>query len=104
MGLQGMSCDNQLRTLCLSGLEERKLKIDLIALYSFLKRGQRDRGAELFFLGQIMVQSYTRWDLDWTFGTIYLLKGSSNSRTDFLREVFDAPNLSVFKRHLENML
>lgn len=48
IGLEGMSCDNQLRTLCLSGLEERRLKTDFIALYCFLKRGKRDRGVELF--------------------------------------------------------
>lgn len=58
MGLEGMCSDNQLRTL--SGLEKRRLKIPHVALYSFLKRGQRNRGAEFFFLGRMVVQSFTR--------------------------------------------
>ena len=50
-GLEGMSCEEQLRSLGLSSLEERRLRGNLIALYSFLRRGRGEGGAELFSLG-----------------------------------------------------
>ncbi|GAB0179770.1 hypothetical protein GRJ2_000442300 [Grus japonensis] len=49
-GLEGMSREEQLRTVGLSSLEKRRLKGDLIALCSFLRRGSGEGGAELFSL------------------------------------------------------
>jgi len=46
-----MSCEERLRTLGLSSLERRRLRGDLRTLYSFLRRGSRDGGADLFSLG-----------------------------------------------------
>lgn len=46
-GLGGMSCEEQLSTLDVSDLERRWLRDDLIVLYSFLRRGSGDGGAEL---------------------------------------------------------
>ena len=40
MGLEGMSCEERLRTLGLSGLEKRKLRGDCTALHSFPRRGR----------------------------------------------------------------
>ncbi|KAK4811079.1 hypothetical protein QYF61_016365 [Mycteria americana] len=49
-GLEGMSYEEWLRTLGLSSLERRWLRGDLIALYSFLRRGSGEGGADLFSL------------------------------------------------------
>jgi len=49
--LEGMSCEERLRTLGLSSLEKRRLRGNLIALYSFLRMGREEVGAEVFSLG-----------------------------------------------------
>ena len=49
-GLEGMSCEERLRNLGLSSLEKRRLRGDLIVLFSFLRRGSGDGGADLFSL------------------------------------------------------
>ncbi|KAK4829291.1 hypothetical protein QYF61_002688 [Mycteria americana] len=49
-GLEGMSYEEQLSTLGFSSLEKRRLRGDLMALYSFLRRGSEEGGADLFSL------------------------------------------------------
>lgn len=46
-GLEGTSCEEQLRNLGLSSSQKRKLKGDPTALCSFLKKGRAPAGAEL---------------------------------------------------------
>jgi len=48
--LEGMSYEGWLRTWDLYSLETRRLRGDLIALYSFLRRGCGKGGADLFSL------------------------------------------------------
>lgn len=49
-GLEGMPCEEQLRALALSSLEQRRLTSDLIVLCSFLRGGSGRRDSELFFM------------------------------------------------------
>ena len=108
-GLEGMSYEERLRTSGLSTLENRRLRGDLIALYSFLRRGSREGGAELFSLvsggttpgnGSKLYQGSFRLDIRKHFFTERVVKPCNR----LPREVVDAPSLSVFKRHLDNAL
>ncbi|KAK4815141.1 hypothetical protein QYF61_017582 [Mycteria americana] len=96
-GLEGMSSEEQLRSLGLSSLEKRRLRGNLIALCSFLRRGCGEGGADLFSLGS----------RDRTPGNGSKLP-QGRFRLDIRKllftEVVDAPSLSVFKRHLDNAL
>ncbi|KAK4830126.1 hypothetical protein QYF61_008553 [Mycteria americana] len=70
-GLEGMSCEEWLRTLGWSSLEKRRLGGDLIALCRFLRRGSREGGADLFSLGSSdrtcgNGSKLRRGGLDWT--------------------------------------
>ena len=49
-GLEGTSHEEQLRSLGLFSLEKRRLRGNLIAVYSFLMRGSGGAGANLFSL------------------------------------------------------
>ena len=108
-GLEGMSYKERLRTLGLSSLEKRRLKGNLIALYSFLMGRSGEGGAELFSLvssdrtcGNDSRLCLGRFGLDIRkhFFTERVVKHWNR----LPREVVDAPSLSVFKRHFDNAL
>ncbi|KAK4826123.1 LOW QUALITY PROTEIN: hypothetical protein QYF61_005275 [Mycteria americana] len=94
-GLEGMSYEEQLRTLGLSGLEKRRLRGELIALYSFL-RGHGEGGDRDPVIGHGKFRLAIRKH----FFTERVVKPWHR----LPREVINAPSLSVFKRRLDNAL
>ena len=108
-GLEGMSYEKQLRTLGLSSLESRRLRGDLIALYSFLRSGNGEGGADLFSRGSSvrtcgngskLRQGRFRLDIRKCLFTERVVKHWNRLPI----KVVNAPCLSVFKRHLDNTL
>jgi len=107
--LEGMSCEERLRTLGLSSLERRRPRGDLVAPSSFLRGGRGDGDAELCFLGSRdrmrgksskLHQGRFRLDIRRHFFTERVVKHCNR----LAGEVVDAPSLSVLMRHLCNAL
>ncbi|KAK4806977.1 hypothetical protein QYF61_027344 [Mycteria americana] len=91
-GLEGMSYEERLRTLGLSSLEKRRLRGNLIALYSFLRRGSGEGGADLSHgNGSKLLQRRFSLDIRKHFFTKSVVKHWNR----LPREVVDAPCLSV---------
>ena len=93
--LEGIPYKEVLRTLGLSSFKKRRLRGDLIALYSFLRRGSRKGRADLFSLessdrmhgnGSKLCQGRFRLDIRKHFFT----EGWSNTGTGFLDKVVNA--------------
>jgi len=105
-GLEGMSCEEQLRNLGLSSWEKRRLRGNLIALCSFLRRGRgeggADGGADLFSLMSSdrtvgMVQSRTKGRFRLDVRKHFFTERVVRHWHRLPRAVVDAPSLSVFE-------
>ncbi|KAK4818224.1 hypothetical protein QYF61_008714 [Mycteria americana] len=108
MHMEGMSYEEWLRTLSLSSLGKRRLRGDLVALYSFLRRGSGEGSADFFSLvpsdrthgnGSKLSLGRFRLDMRKHFFTKRVVKHWNR----LPREVVNAPSLSVFW-HLDNAL
>jgi len=106
--LVGMSCEEWLRTLSLSALEKGRVRGDLLALYSFLRRGSGEGGAELSSLvsddrmyGNCSKQLQGKFGLD--IRKHFFTERMGNSETGFL-ERWSVPQDSQCLRHLDNAL
>jgi len=102
-GPEGLSHEEQLRTFVLSSLEKRRLRGDLIALHSILRRGHGEGGAELFFLvssdrlrgnGSKLHQGRFRLGIRKNFFTKRVVRLGNR----LSRELVNVPGLSAFKR------
>jgi len=96
-------------TLCLSSLEKRRLRDNLLALCSCLRRRRAEGGAQLCSLessdrtrGNDSKLRHGRFRLN--IKKHFFAKTVAKPWNRLPREVVDAPSLSVFKRHLNNVL
>ncbi|KAJ7410495.1 hypothetical protein BTVI_53279 [Pitangus sulphuratus] len=101
--LESKSLEEQLRELRLFGMEEMKLRGDLITLYSYLKGGCSQVGVGLYcqatsegMKGHILKLHQGRFSLD--IRRNFFMERVVTHQNRLLREVVESPSLDMFKK------